>query len=48
MENTVKTLEVELAALLEAVEAPKWRPLLENAGKREVDILDEPQERAQN
>ncbi|KAK2823961.1 hypothetical protein Q5P01_021136 [Channa striata] len=45
VEDTVEKLEVELAALLEAVEAPTWRPLLDNNGKTDVDILEEPVQR---
>lgn len=39
MEDTVGALEVELASLLEAVEAPKWRPLLDKPGEKTVDII---------
>lgn len=35
-------VEAELASLLEAIEAPQWRPLLSRAGETPVDILDEP------
>lgn len=42
VEDTVEKLEVELAALLDAVEAPKWRPLLDNTGRTAVDILEDP------
>lgn len=42
MEDRVEKLEVELAALLDAIEAPEWRPLLDNAGNTAVDILEEP------
>ncbi|KAM6997538.1 placenta-specific protein 9-like isoform 1-T2 [Tautogolabrus adspersus] len=42
VEDTVEKLEAELAALLEAVEAPKWRPLLDNTGQTAVDILEDP------
>ncbi|XP_074503015.1 placenta-specific protein 9-like [Sebastes fasciatus] len=42
VEDTVETLEVELAALLQAIEAPEWRPLLDNTGKTTVDILEDP------
>ncbi|XP_074532367.1 placenta-specific protein 9-like isoform X2 [Halichoeres trimaculatus] len=45
VEDTVDKLEVELAALLDAIEAPKWRPLLDNAGQTAVDILEDPAER---
>lgn len=35
-------LEVELASLLEAVEAPQWRPLLGKPGEKMVDeVLEE-------
>ncbi|XP_041645827.1 placenta-specific protein 9-like [Cheilinus undulatus] len=42
VEDTVEKLDVELTALLEAVEDPKWRPLLDNAGQTAVDILEDP------
>ncbi|AWP14397.1 putative placenta-specific protein 9-like [Scophthalmus maximus] len=42
VEDTVEKLEVEIAALLGSIEDPKWSPLLDNAGKTAVDILDEP------
>ncbi|XP_070697304.1 placenta-specific protein 9-like [Pempheris klunzingeri] len=42
VEDTVGKLEAELAALLDAVEAPKWRPMLDNTGKTAVDILEDP------
>ncbi|KAM9847966.1 placenta-specific protein 9-like [Aulostomus maculatus] len=42
VEDTVDKLEDELAALLDAIEAPKWRPMLENTGKP-VDILEQPE-----
>ncbi|XP_034537509.1 placenta-specific protein 9-like isoform X2 [Notolabrus celidotus] len=45
VEDTVEKLEVELAALLEAIEAPKWRPLLDNTGQTAVDILEDPAQR---
>lgn len=48
MEDTVDKLEVELAALLDAVEAPEWRPLLDNAGKPAVDILEDPGQRGKS
>ncbi|TWW54491.1 hypothetical protein D4764_0211220 [Takifugu flavidus] len=42
VEDTVGTLEVELASLLEAIEAPKWRPLLGKPGEEtEDDVLEE-------
>lgn len=46
MEDTVEKLEVELAALLDAIEAPKWRPLLDDTGKTAVDILEDPGHRS--
>ncbi|KAK5853631.1 hypothetical protein PBY51_014769 [Eleginops maclovinus] len=46
VEDTVEKLEVELAALLEAIEAPKWSPLLDNTGKPAVDILEDPEWRS--
>uniref|UniRef100_UPI0037E7F92A placenta-specific protein 9-like n=1 Tax=Semicossyphus pulcher TaxID=241346 RepID=UPI0037E7F92A len=45
VEVTVEKLEAELAALLEAIEAPKWRPLLDNTGHTAVDILEDPVQR---
>ncbi|XP_076025454.1 placenta-specific protein 9-like [Genypterus blacodes] len=45
VEDTVGKLEVELASLLDAVNAPQWRPLLDNAGKPTVDIVEDPGER---
>ncbi|XP_071337373.1 placenta-specific protein 9-like [Trachinotus anak] len=47
VEETVEKLEVELASLLDAIEAPKWRPLLDNTGKTTVDILEDPGQRGQ-
>lgn len=35
-------LEGELAALMEAIEAPQWRPLLDMSEKTAVDILEDP------
>ncbi|XP_049456537.1 placenta-specific protein 9-like [Epinephelus fuscoguttatus] len=46
VEDTVDKLEVELAALLDAIEAPEWRPLLDNEGKTTVDILEDPGQRS--
>ncbi|XP_054456297.1 placenta-specific protein 9-like [Anoplopoma fimbria] len=46
VEDTVEKLEVEMADLLDAIEAPKWRPLLDNAGKTAVDILEDPGQRS--
>lgn len=40
VEDTVEKLEAELAILLDAIDAPKWRPLLDMSGKPSVDILD--------
>ncbi len=48
VEDTVEKLEVELAALLDTIEAPKWRPLLDNTGRTAVDILDDPEKRGQS
>ncbi|KAM8738204.1 placenta-specific protein 9-like [Acanthopagrus latus] len=42
VEDTVENLEAELTALLDAIEAPKWRPLLDNRGRTAVDILEDP------
>lgn len=39
VEDAVGTLELELASLLEAVEAPDWRPLLDKLGERSVDVI---------
>lgn len=47
VEETVENFEAELAALLDAIEDPKWRPLLDNTGKPEVDILEDPGQRGQ-
>lgn len=47
VEDSVGKLETELAALLDAIEAPEWRPLLDNRGKP-VDILEDPGQRAQS
>ncbi|XP_034080680.1 placenta-specific protein 9-like isoform X2 [Gymnodraco acuticeps] len=43
VEDTVEKLEVELATLLEAIEAPKWSSLLDNTGTPAVDILEDPE-----
>ncbi|XP_070772705.1 placenta-specific protein 9-like [Enoplosus armatus] len=48
VEDTVEKLEVELAALLDAIEAPKWSPLLDNTGRTAVDILEDPGQRGQS
>ncbi|XP_022599370.1 placenta-specific protein 9 isoform X2 [Seriola dumerili] len=48
VEETVEKLEVGLASLLDAIEAPKWRPLLDNTGKTAVDILEEPGQRGES
>ncbi|CAB1443881.1 unnamed protein product [Pleuronectes platessa] len=45
VEDTVEKLEVELAAVLDTIQAPKWRPLLDTAGQTTVDILEEPLQR---
>ncbi|KAM3842814.1 placenta-specific protein 9-like [Diretmus argenteus] len=42
VEDTVEKLEAELAILLDAIDAPEWRPLLDTSGKPVVDILDGP------
>lgn len=42
VEDTVEKLETELAALLDAIDAPEWRPLLDNTGNTAVDILEDP------
>lgn len=46
VEDTVEKLEVELATLLEAIEAPKWSSLLDNTGTPAVDILEDPEWRS--
>ncbi|KAM9345222.1 placenta-specific protein 9-like [Symphorus nematophorus] len=48
VEDTVDKLEVELAALLDTIEDPKWRPLLDNTGRTAVDILEDPEQRGQS
>ncbi|KAM4591463.1 placenta-specific protein 9-like [Odontesthes bonariensis] len=48
VENTVGKLEAELAALLEYLDDPQWRPLLENTPKTTVDILQDPEQRARS
>ncbi|TMS04719.1 Placenta-specific protein 9 [Larimichthys crocea] len=48
VEDTVENLETELAALLDAIEDPKWRPLLDNTGQKTVDILKDPEQRGQS
>lgn len=47
VEDTVEKLEDELAVLLDAIEAPKWRPLLDNRGKP-IDILEDPEQSLQS
>ncbi|KAG7274739.1 hypothetical protein CRUP_035530 [Coryphaenoides rupestris] len=44
VEETVEKLEAELAILLDAIDAPEWRPLLDKSGKPSVDILDGPED----
>ncbi len=48
VEDTVENLEVELAAILDAIEDPKWHPLLDNTGRTAVDILEDPPQRGQS
>lgn len=48
VEDTVENLEVELAALLDVIEDPKWRPQLDNTGRTAVDILEDPEKRGQS
>ncbi|XP_029962055.1 placenta-specific protein 9-like [Salarias fasciatus] len=48
VEDTVEKLEVELASLLDAMESPEWRPLLDRAGKTTVDILEDPEKRGRS
>ncbi|XP_075903430.1 placenta-specific protein 9-like [Nelusetta ayraudi] len=45
VEDAVENLESELAALLQAVQDPEWRPLLASAGRTTVDILEDPEGR---
>ncbi|KAM4600033.1 placenta-specific protein 9-like [Fundulus diaphanus] len=47
VENTVMKLEGELADLMEAIDAPQWRPLLDTSAKTAVDILEDPAQRGQ-
>lgn len=44
MEDTVENLEAELDALLDVIEDPGWRPLLDNRGIA-VDVLEDPAKR---
>lgn len=48
VEDTVEKLEVELTTLLESINAPEWRPLLDNVGQTTVDILEDPEQRSQS
>lgn len=48
VEDTVEKLEVELTTLLESINAPEWRPLLDNTGQTTVDILEDPEQRSQS
>ncbi|XP_017297312.1 placenta-specific protein 9 [Kryptolebias marmoratus] len=48
VEDTVDKLEAELAALLDTIEAPRWRPLLDTNEKTKVDILQDPGQRDQS
>lgn len=43
MEDRVEKLEVELAALLDAIGAPELHPVLDNTGNMLVDILEDPE-----
>lgn len=45
VEDTVQTLETDLALLLETIESPEWSPMLDTKGKPQVDILDDHAER---
>lgn len=45
VEDTVQTLETDLALLLETIESPEWSPMLDTKGKPQVDILDDHTER---
>lgn len=47
VEDTVMKLEGELVALMEAIEAPQWRPLLDMSGKTAVDIFEDPAQKDQ-
>ena len=44
VEDTVENLEAELDALLDVIEDPGWRPLLDNRGIA-VDVLEDPAKR---
>jgi len=46
VEDTVEKLEAEMAALLDAIDAPKWRPLVDNAETTAVDIFEDPGQRS--
>jgi len=47
VEDTVEKLEAELAILLDAIDAPEWRPLLDTSGKPSMDIFDGPEDASQ-
>ncbi|KAM3606069.1 uncharacterized protein V6R79_010169 [Siganus canaliculatus] len=48
VESAVESLETELTALLDAIEDPKWRPLLDNTGRTSVDVLEDPELRGRS
>lgn len=48
VEDTVENLESQLAALLQAIQDPKWRPLLDNVGRTTVDVLEDPERRSRS
>lgn len=41
VEDTVDKLEAGLVELLDIIKAPQWRPLLDETGKTQVDILQD-------
>ncbi|KAM4595861.1 placenta-specific protein 9-like isoform 1-T1 [Polymixia lowei] len=45
VEDTVQTLEDNLATLMDAIEAPEWSPLLDTSAEPVVDILEDPGQR---
>uniref|UniRef100_A0A1A8HCR6 Placenta-specific protein 9 n=1 Tax=Nothobranchius korthausae TaxID=1143690 RepID=A0A1A8HCR6_9TELE len=48
VEDTVEKLDVQLAALVDAIETSEWRPLLDTTGQTNVDILEDPEQRDQS
>lgn len=43
VEDTVENLESQLASLLQAIQDPKWRPLLDNVERTTVNVLEDPE-----